>query len=153
MGVSESLWVWGETAIEPKILHSMIRVADLERALGFYCDALGMRQLARYDVEAGRFSIIFISFSADWNGGALELTYNWDAPENERGYDHANGYGHLAIGVPDVPGTCRTLRDLGFSVTVEPKILFEGGPSLAFVKDPDGYNIELIQTSKKFAGI
>lgn len=151
--MSDDLWVWGSNATEPRILHAMIRVADLERSLSFYCGALGMRKLVQHDVPAGKFSIAFVSFSSDYESGAIELTHNWESPANDEGYSHGSGYGHIAIGVPDVPGTCARLRSAGIDITVEPKILFPGGPSLAFVKDPDGYSIELIQTSRDYPGI
>lgn len=151
--MSDDLWVWGSDASVPRILHSMIRVGNMQRSLDFYCRQLGMRKLVQHDVPAGKFSIAFVSFSPDYDNGAIELTHNWESPSNETGYSHGTGYGHVAIGVPDVAGTCARLRAAGIEVTVEPKILFEGGPSLAFVKDPDGYNIELIQISKRFPGV
>jgi lactoylglutathione lyase len=146
------LWVWGKFAERSRILHSMLRVANLDRALEFYCGKLGMNVLARYDVEAGEFSIVFLSFGTSYDEGAIELTHNWDSPANQSGYTHGNGYGHIAIGVPDLPGTCERLQDAGVEITVQPKVLFVGGPALAFVKDPDGYAIELIQTSQRFPG-
>jgi lactoylglutathione lyase len=149
---ADDLWVWGKHAERPRILHSMLRVANLDAALDFYCGKMGMNVLARYDVQAGKFSIVFVSFNEGYNEGAIELTYNWESPANVSGYTHGNGYGHIAIGVPDLPSTCNRLRMTGVQVTVEPKILFPGGPALAFVKDPDGYSVELIQTSQRFPG-
>jgi len=146
------LWAWGEDAEQPRILHSMVRVGDLDRAVAFYRDALGMNQLSRIDVESGRFSIAFMGYGEAFHTGAIELTHNWDHPANTEGYTHGSGYGHVAIGVPDVHATCERLRAAGVAITVEPKILIEGGPALAFVKDPDGYSIELIQTSRRPAG-
>ncbi len=142
------LWVWGDKARSPRILHSMIRVADLDRSLAFYCGLLGMKQLSRVDIAAARFSIVFVSFADDFDSGAIELTYNWDHPANTEGYSHGTGYGHVAIGVPDVSAECERLRAAGATISVEPKILIAGGPALAFVKDPDGYAIELIQTRR-----
>jgi len=150
--VSDDYWVWGRTAKKPRILHSMIRVSDLDRSLEFYCDTLGMTQLSRVDVESGRFTIVFISYGDDYYSGAIELTHNWDHPANKDGYTHGNGYGHVAIGVPDICGTCDRLRAAGITITVEPKRLLPSAPALAFVKDPDGYAIELIQTSDQYPG-
>ena len=152
--MSDELWAWGDDASAPRVLHAMIRVADLDRSLRFYRDLLGMKVLSRHDVPQGKFSIVFLSLSGNYNEcGAIELTYNWEAPVNQDGYSHGTGYGHIAIGVPNVPAMCALLDAGGVEVTVQPKVLFAGGPSLAFVKDPDGYNIELIQTSKLYPGI
>jgi lactoylglutathione lyase len=143
----EDLWAWGSAAKEPRILHTMIRVLDLEKSLAFYRDQLGMQQISRLDIEAGRFSIVFLSYGG-FENGAIELTHNWDTTDR---YTHGTGFGHIAIGVPDIYGTCERLKAAGVPITVEPKILVPGGPALAFVKDPDGYSIELIQTSKAFS--
>ena len=138
-------WVWGQQADKPRILHSMIRVRDVDASLRFYCDGMGMHLLDRYDFEQHRFSILFLSFD-DYEGGpALELTYNWDV---EQPYGHGSGYGHVALGVPDVAQTAERLASAGGMVTREPYQLLPGGPALAFVKDPDGYSIELIQTRR-----
>jgi lactoylglutathione lyase len=146
--VEPDYWIWGHDAVKPRILHSMIRVANLEKSLEFYCQQLGMNVLSRVDVAAGKFSIVFVSFGDDYNSGAIELTHNWEHPANEAGYTHGSGYGHVAIGVPDVHETCDRLRALGIKIEVEPKVLLPGAPALAFIKDPDGYAIELIQTSR-----
>lgn len=145
--MKEEYWIWGKNAERPRILHSMIRVGDLDRSLDFYCNKLGMKVLSRVDIESGRFSILFLNFSDDYDSGAIELTYNWDSPANTEGYTHGSGYGHLAIGVPDIHATCDALRNAGVSIITEPKSMLPGAPALAFVKDPDGYAIELIQTS------
>ncbi len=143
--MNDAYWMWGKDADRPRILHSMIRVADLDRSLHFYCDVLGMKQLSRVDVEAGRFTIVFVNFSEDYESGAIELTHNWDREES---YTHGTGYGHVAIGVPDIHGACDRLRAAGVEITVEPKVMLPGAPALAFAKDPDGYAIELIQTAR-----
>jgi len=142
-------WIWGHDAVKPRILHSMIRVASLDKSLEFYCDKLGMNVLSRVDVAAGKFSIVFVSFGEDYYSGAIELTYNWEHPANEAGYTHGSGYGHVAIGVPDIHAMCDRLRALGVKIEVEPKVLLPGAPALAFIKDPDGYAIELIQTARQ----
>ena len=149
--MSDDYWIWGTQDEQPRILHSMIRVADLEKSLGFYCDALGMKVLSRTDFEEGKFSIVFVNFTEDYRSGAVELTYNWEGEENETGYSHGTGYGHLAVGVPDIERTCADLKDKGHEITVEPKSMLPGAPKLAFVKDPDGYSIELIQTARDTA--
>jgi lactoylglutathione lyase len=145
-GVDEKidpLWVWGESADSPRVLHSMIRVRDVDAALHFYRDGLGMSLLDRYDFEQGRFSILFLSFGSYRDGqAALELTYNWDQAED---YSHGSGYGHVAIGVPDVTAMYQRLLDYRGTQVSPPKKMMEGAPELAFVKDPDGYAIELIQ--------
>ena len=139
----DPLWVWGETADQPRVLHSMIRVRDVEAALRFYRDGLGMSLLDRYDFEQGRFSILFLSFGSYRDGqAALELTYNWDQAED---YSHGSGYGHVAIGVPDVGAMYERLARYGGTPVTAPKKMMAGAPELAFVKDPDGYAIELIQ--------
>jgi len=139
----DPMWVWGETADKPRVLHSMVRVRNVDAALRFYRDGLGMTLLDRYDFEKGRFSILFLSFAGYRDGpAALELTYNWDQAED---YSHGSGYGHVAIGVPDVVAMYDRLADYGGTQVGPPKAMMEGAPQLAFVKDPDGYAIELIQ--------
>jgi lactoylglutathione lyase len=152
MDKEELYWEWGSKADAPRILHSMIRVSDLEKSLEFYCTKLGMKVLNRVDIEAGRFSIVFISFGEDYYSGAIELTHNWDASENIIGYTHGSGYGHIAIGVPDLWEACERLRASGVTISVEPKRLLPAAPALAFIKDPDSYSIELIQTSQRYQG-
>lgn len=142
----DPLWVWGEDAVEPRLLHSMLRVRDVAASLRFYCDGLGMNLLDRYDLEKGRFSILFLSFAGYRDGpAAIELTWNWDQAE---GYTHGSGYGHIAIGVPDIAATYARLAEYGGTQVTPPKSMMEGAPMLAFVKDPDGYAIELIQTRR-----
>ena len=141
--VDESLWVWGTDATRPRLLHTMVRVRDLAKSLAFYCEGLGMAPISRYDSEQGRFTLVFLSFTDFASGPAIELTHNWDQPED---YSHGSGYGHVAIGVPDIHGMCAKLQAHGGLVTTAPKMMVPGAPALAFVKDPDGYAIELIQT-------
>lgn len=141
--LDKSLWVWGTEATEPRLLHTMVRVRNLDRALKFYCEGLGMRVLSSFDSEQGRFSLRFLSFTDFASGPAIELTHNWDHAED---YTHGSGYGHIAIGVPDIHVACQRLEDAGGKVTTSPKHMVPGAPALAIVKDPDGYPIELIQT-------
>lgn len=140
---TDPLWAWGEEAQRPRLLHTMIRVRDAEASLRFYCDGLGMTVLDRHDFEQGRFSIIFLSYAGYRDGpAALELTYNWD---HSADYSHGSGYGHVAIGVPDVAAMYERLPNYGGRQVTAPKVMMPGAPQLAFVKDPDGYAIELIQ--------
>jgi lactoylglutathione lyase len=142
----DPLWVWGENADQPRVLHSMLRVRDVDASLRFYCDGLGMTLLDRYDFDASRFSILFLSYAGYRDGAAaLELTYNWDQAED---YTHGSGYGHVAIGVPDVPAMWERLAEYGGKRGTAPKAMMPGAPQLAFVQDPDGYAIELIQISR-----
>lgn len=139
----DPLWAWGDSAESPRILHNMLRVRDVDSSLRFYCDGLGMKLLDRYDFEAGRFSILFLSYSGYRDGAAaIELTYNWD---RESDYTHGSGYGHIAIGVPDVAQMWDRLADYGGRQATAPKAMLPGAPQIAFVEDPDGYSIELIQ--------
>lgn len=139
----DPLWVWGEESEHPRVLHSMFRVRDVEASLHFYRDGLGMAVLDRYDFEKGRFSILFLSYAGYRDGpAALELTYNWDQAED---YSHGSGYGHVAIGVSDVQAMYERLASFGGKPVTAPKSMIAGAPQLAFVKDPDGYAIELIQ--------
>lgn len=147
--MSDDYWVWGAQDERPRILHTMIRVGDLDRSLDFYCGALGMKVLSRLDVESARFTIVFVNFTDDYTSGAIELTHNWDNPANQEGYSHGSGYGHVAIGVPDIHGTVAALKAKGCNITLEPKSMLPGAPALAFVKDPDGYAIELIETARQ----
>ncbi|WP_250504208.1 VOC family protein [Caballeronia sp. AZ7_KS35] len=147
----DSMWAWGDVEEKPRFLHSMIRVRNVDNALRFYVDGLGMKLLDRYDFETGRFSILFLSFSGYRDGpAALELTYNWDQGED---YTHGSGYGHVAIGVPDVAQMFERLVEYGGTQVTPPKVLLAGAPQLAFVKDPDGYAIELIQTRRAGAPV
>ena len=140
--LDKSLWVWGSEETKPRLLHTMIRVRNLDASLKFYCEGLGMHQLSRFDSEQGRFTLMFLSFTDFDSGPAIELTHNWDQGEN---YSHGSGYGHVAIGVPDIDRMCDHLEKFGGTCTLRPKKMVPGAPALAFVKDPDGYPIELIQ--------
>ncbi|WP_231639136.1 VOC family protein [Sphingomonas profundi] len=145
----DPMWAWGDAADRPRLLHTMLRVRDVDASLRFYRDGLGMALLDRYDFDKGRFSILFLSFAGYRDGpAAIELTWNWDRSED---YSHGSGYGHIAIGVPDVAAMYDRLADHGGTPGSAPKAMMEGAPLLAFVKDPDGYAIELIQTRRAIA--
>jgi len=125
-----------------RYLHTMIRVEDLDRSVDFYTNVLGLDVLRRMDVEEGRFTLVFLGIGTDPMDAFLELTYNWDG----RGYDLGTGYGHVALGVNDVAETVEQIRSRGGTVSREPRQLEGGGPVLAFVEDPDGYQIELVES-------
>jgi lactoylglutathione lyase len=139
------LWVWGEAEIQPRLLHAMIRVKDFEASLRFYCDTLGMKVLDRFDVESRRATGLFLGFGNYRDSALLELTQKWDVDE----YTHGDAFGHVAIGVPDLQGTVSAIEKAGYEVTDQPKVLMEGGPAVAFAKDPDGFYVELIQIQKR----
>ncbi|AJR06200.1 lactoylglutathione lyase [Photobacterium gaetbulicola] len=125
-----------------KFLHTMIRVSDLETSITFYTKVLGMQVLDRFENTEYRYSLVFVGY--DKNGPTIELTYNWDTDSYELG----TGFGHLALGVDDIYQTCDQIKAAGGNVTREPGPMLGGTTHIAFVKDPDGYAIELIQTSK-----
>ena len=118
-----------------KYLHTMVRVSDLQASLAFYCDTLGLRELHRIDIEAGRFTLVFLAAPGD-DEAQLELTYNWD-PES---YEGGRNFGHLAYRVDDIYATCRRLTDAGVTINRPPR---DG--HMAFVRSPDGISIELLQ--------
>jgi lactoylglutathione lyase len=124
-----------------RMLHTMIRVGDLERSLRFYCDLLGMKLLRRKDYEGGRFTLAFVGYGDEGSNTVVELTHNWDTDR----YDLGTGFGHLALGVEGIYATCDALRAKGATITREPGPMKHGGSEIAFVEDPDGYKIELIE--------
>jgi len=143
------LWYWGTADRNPRMLHTMIRVRDLDASLHFYIDVLGMKQLSdRFDVPARRVSAVFVGFDSFAAGGCLELVHSWDQTEP---HTHGSGYGHISIGAPDIEGLSRSLEQIGVGFTLKPTALLEGGPKVAFIKDPDGYSIELLQTRRDAA--
>src|ERR1051325_7030431 len=126
-----------------RMLHTMLRVGDLEKSLRFYCDVLGMRLLRRKDYPSGRFTLAFVGYGDEETNAVIELTHNWDTDH----YDLGTGYGHVALGVEDIYDACQRLRDKGAKIVREPGPMKHGGSEIAFVQDPDGYKIELIQLS------
>ncbi|PEQ13908.1 lactoylglutathione lyase [Novosphingobium sp. PC22D] len=143
-GSSADLWVWGDAEVQPRLLHTMFRVGDFEASLRFYCDTLGMTVLDRFDVTSRRATGVFLGYGNYRQSALLELTQKWDVD----GYTHGDAFGHVAIGVPDLPALVRTIEAAGYEVTDQPKVLMEGGPMVAFCKDPDGFAVELIQIRK-----
>ena len=124
-----------------RILHTMIRVGDLDRSIAFYTEILGMQLLRRQDYPDGRCTLAFVGYGPESEGAVLELTHNWDTPA----YDLGNGYGHVALGTDDIKGACDRVRALGYKVTREPGPMKHGTTVIAFVEDPTGYKIELIE--------
>lgn len=123
-----------------RILHTMIRVGDLQKSIDFYTTVLGMKLLRQKDYPDGRFTLAFVGYQDEADGAVLELTHNWDTPS----YDLGNGYGHVALAVDDVYAACERIREKGGRITREPGPMKHGSTILAFVEDPDGYKIELL---------
>ena len=124
-----------------RLLHTMLRVNDLEESLRFYCDALGMRLLRRKDYPSGRFTLAFVGYGPEDRETVLELTWNWDT----KSYDVGTGYGHVALGVEGIHDAVEALRAKGVKVTREPGPMKHGGSTIAFIEDPNGYKVELIE--------
>lgn len=127
---------------KPRLAHLMLRVKDLDRSLAFYTGLLGMKVLRSTDYPDGKFTNTFIGYGPEQEVGAIELTHNWDRQEP---YTHGDGYGHFAIDVEDVYGFCEHLAKAGVTITRPPGPMKHGTRVLAFIKDPDGYVIEIAQ--------
>ena len=124
-----------------RFLHTMLRVGDLDRSVKFYTDLLGMKELRRSDVPDGKYTLAFLGYGDERAPTVLELTYNYGVDK----YEIGTAFGHLAVGVPDVYGACEKLRKAGAKITREPGPVKFGTTVIAFVEDPDGYKIELIE--------
>jgi lactoylglutathione lyase len=124
-----------------RLLHTMLRVGNLESSLAFYTDVLGMTLLRRKDYPTGRFTLAFLGYGKESENAVLELTHNWDTESYELG----NAFGHIALGVEDIHATCRAIAAKGGRVVREPGPMKHGSTVIAFVEDPDGYRVELIQ--------
>jgi lactoylglutathione lyase len=124
-----------------RILHTMLRVANLDLSIQFYTDVLGMTLIRKRDNEQYRYTLAFLGYGDESEGAVIELTYNWDSKE----YDLGNGYGHIAIGCSDIYATCDAIKNANGIISREPGPVKGGSTQIAFVKDPDGYPIELIQ--------
>ena len=124
-----------------RILHTMLRVGDLDRSLSFYTEILGMRLLRRQDYPEGRFTLAFVGYGDEDANTVLELTHNWDTASYELG----NAYGHIALAVPDAATACAEIKARGGKVGREAGPMKHGSTVIAFVEDPDGYKIELIE--------
>jgi len=123
-------------------LHTMLRVKNLDASVKFYTDLLGMKELRRHEVPAGEYTLAFIGYGDEKSHTVLELTYNWGKDD---GYELGTAFGHLALGVPDIYGTCDSLRRAGAKIAREPGPVKFGTTVIAFIEDPDGYKIELIE--------
>ena len=130
-----------------KILHTMLRVGDLERSLKFYTEVLGMRLLRQKDYPEGKFTLAFVGYQDEADGAVIELTYNYGVEK----YDLGNAYGHIALEVVDAAATCDLVRQRGGKVTREAGPMKHGTTVIAFVEDPDGYKIEFIQRKQSQA--
>lgn len=127
-----------------RMLHTMLRVGNLEQSLKFYIEVLGMKLLRQRDYEEGRFTLAFVGYGDEKDNTVLELTHNWDTAS----YDLGNAYGHIAIGVDDAYKACEEIKARGGKVVREAGPMKGGVTVIAFVEDPDGYKVELIQQDK-----
>jgi len=125
-----------------RLLHTMIRVKDLEKSIDFYTRLLGMKLTRRKDYPTGEFTLAFVGYGDESDSTVVELTHNWGQQE---AYELGTGFGHLAIGVPDIYKTCEALAAEGVPIPRPPGPMKHGGSVIAFIEDPDGYKIELIE--------
>jgi len=126
-----------------RLLHTMIRVGDLDRSIDFYTNVLGMKLLRRKDYPDGKFTLAFVGYGDESEHAVIELTHNWDTKK----YALGTGFGHIALAFADVYKACEAVKAKGGKVTREPGPMKFGGSVIAFVEDPDGYKIEFIQRS------
>lgn len=130
-------------ATKPRIRHTMLRVRDLDKSIEFYTRVMGMNVFRRSENEGGKYTVVFVGYGDENSDPAIELTYNWGRDD---GYELGTGYGHIAIGVPDIYGICKKVEEFGMEVPRPPAPLKHTGPNgpvIAFIRDPDGYSIEL----------
>jgi lactoylglutathione lyase len=128
-----------------RLLHTMLRVGDLEASLRFYCEVLGMKLIRRQDFPDGKFTLAFVGYGAESDSTVIELTHNWDASA----YTIGDAYGHIALGVDDIYATCEQIAAKGGKVVRAPGAMKHGTTVIAFVEDPTGYKVELIQVGKQ----
>ncbi|NJL00992.1 MAG: lactoylglutathione lyase [Spirulinaceae cyanobacterium RM2_2_10] len=126
-----------------RMLHTMLRVGNLEESIQFYCDVLGMKLLRQKDYPGGEFTLAFVGYGDEADNTVIELTYNW----GRESYELGDAYGHIALGVDDIYATCDRIKAQGGNVVREPGPMKHGSTVIAFVEDPTGYKIELIQLS------
>jgi lactoylglutathione lyase len=125
-----------------RLLHTMLRVGNLDRSIAFYTDLLGMKLLRKKDYPGGEFTLAFLGYGEESDHTVLELTHNW----GKETYELGDGYGHIAIGCDDIYATCEAIRSQGGVISREPGPMKHGSTVIAFVEDPDRYKVELIQT-------
>ena len=125
-----------------RFLHTMIRVRDLDKSIDFYTRHLGMTVQRKTDFPGGKFTLCFVGYGDEADHTVVELTHNWEQADD---YDLGNGFGHLAIGVPDIHGTCGAMAAEGVPIPRPPGPMKHGTTVIAFIEDPDGYKIELIE--------
>lgn len=125
-----------------RLLHTMIRVFDLDKSVDFYTRHLGMKVLRRTDYPEGKFTLVFVGYGDEAGNTVLELTHNWD---QELPYDLGSAFGHIAIAVPDIYAACEAMEQEGVKIARKPGPMKHGTTILAFIEDPDGYKIELIE--------
>lgn len=131
-----------------RILHTMIRVGDLDKSIEFYTRALGMQLLRQKDYPDGEFTLAFLGYGPESEGTVIELTYNYGTEK----YDLGNGFGHIALGTDDIHEACRRIEEAGGRITRAPGPMKHGSTVIAFATDPDGYKVELIQESTRHLG-
>mgnify|MGYP006271653877 CR=1 FL=1 len=131
-----------------RMLHTMLRVGNLEESLKFYTEVLGMKLLRQKDYPDGKFTLAFVGYGDESDHTVLELTHNWGTDK----YDLGNAYGHIAIGVDDIYATCEEIKSRGGKVVREPGPMKHGTTVIAFVEDPSGYKVELIQVGSQGHG-
>ncbi|MDB5799488.1 MAG: lactoylglutathione lyase [Rhodocyclales bacterium] len=124
-----------------RVLHTMIRVGDLDKSIEFYTEVLGMHVIRKSDYPEGKFTNVFVGYGDESEGAVIELTYNYGVDK----YDIGNGFGHIAIAVPDAHAACAEIKRRGGVVTREAGPMKHGTTVIAFAQDPDGYKVELIQ--------
>ena len=126
-----------------RILHTMFRVGNLEKSIDFYVNKLGMNLIRKKDYPHGEFTLAFVGYGSEKENAVIELTHNWGRKSED--YEQGDKFGHIAIGVKDIYGICKKLEENGCKVTTKPKTMKNSKTVLAFIEDPDGYKIELIE--------
>ena len=129
-----------ELGVKMRILHTMLRVGDLEKSIAFYTEVLGMKELRRNEYPEGKFTLAFVGYGEESSNTVLELTYNWGVDS----YEIGTAFGHIAIGVPDVYEACEKMKQVGGKIIRDAGPMNAGTTIIAFLEDPDGYQIELI---------
>src|SRR5260221_10567260 len=140
--------VLAQKEIEPmRMLHTMLRVNNMDESLKFYCEKLGMKLLRKQDFPGGEFTLAFVGYGGEDDNTVIELTWNWGTSK----YDLGNAYGHVALGVEDIYKACDALKKNGVPIVREPGPMKHGTTSIAFIEDPNGYKIELIEQKRASA--